>query len=148
MTSSISFFCGPLDNKKLQDYATSLGFYLVSTRIDKEVSSDPSLGPYCYLSLVPKSMLHPFGNPPVRVSSALDPALGFMRAYFQKPYLVLGHIQWTDGPSNLACQTLPYYRKIVKWIKKEWGKHGDIYIGNEAKSLITEGAERVNSLPF
>ncbi len=147
MGSSVSFFCGPLDNKKLQDYATSLGLYLVSTRINEEVSLDPSLGPYCYLSLVPKSMLHPFGNPPVRVSSALDPALNFMRAYFQKPYLVLGDIQWTNDDSTLAKQTLPYYKKLVKWIRKEWGKNGDIYIGNEAKSLITEGAEMVNFLP-
>jgi len=37
--------------------------------------------------------------------------------------------------------------KLVKWIKKEWEKNGYFYIGNEAKSLITEGAERVNFLP-
>ncbi len=147
MGSSVSFFCGPLDNKKLQDYATSLGLYLVSTYINEEVSSDPSLGPYCYLSLVPKSMLHPFGNPPVRVSSALDPALGFLRAYFEKPYLVLGHIQWNNDVPTLADKTKPYYKKLVKWIKKEWEKNGYFYIGNEAKSLITEGAERVNFLP-
>ncbi len=147
MGSSVAFFCGPLDNKKLQNYATSLGLYLVSSRINKEVNSDPSLGPYCYLSLVPESMLHPFGNPPTRVSYALDPMIVFMRAYFQKPYLVLGNLQWNNDAPTLAKQTLPYYKKIVKWIKKEWGKHGDIYIGNEAKSLITEGAEMVNFLP-
>ncbi len=147
MGSSVSFFCGPSDNKKLQDYATSLGLYLVSTRIDKEVSSDPSLGPYCYLSLVPKSMVHPFGNPPVRISYALDPMIIFLRGYFQEPYLVLGHIQWNNDDANLADKTKPYYKKLVKWIKEEWKKNGDIYIGNEAKSLITEGAEMVNFRP-
>ncbi len=81
MGSSVAFFCGPLDNKKLQNYATSLGLYLVSSRINKEVNSDPSLGPYCYLSLVPKSMLHPFGNPPTKANCALYFIVFFMIAY-------------------------------------------------------------------
>jgi hypothetical protein len=68
MGSSICFFCGSSDNDNLQNFAMSLGLHLISMKIDNEVSWDPSLGPVCYLSVVPKSELHPYGNPPIRVT--------------------------------------------------------------------------------
>ena len=104
-------------------------------------------GPFCYLSLVPISELHPYGKPPQRVTDAKDPMLGFMRGYFRDPYLVLGHIHWSDDVAALAAQTKPYFQKLHYWIKREWEPYGNLYIGPEAKNLIAKGAHMVNELP-
>jgi hypothetical protein len=72
----------------------------------------------------------------------------FVRSYFKENYLVLGQIQWQTDVDSLAIQTKPYYQKLTRWIRKEWEKNGSFYIGNEAKDLITKGAERVNFFPI
>lgn len=71
----------------------------------------------------------------------------FMRAYFKSPYLVLGHIYWSNDVPSLAAQTKPYYQKLARWIRKEWEKVGDFYFGSEAMRLAGKGAELVNVLP-
>jgi hypothetical protein len=147
MGSSICFYCSHSDNENLQSFAMSLGLHLISTNINDEVSLDPSVRPLCYLSIVPKPELHPYGNPPIRVTEALDPMIFFMRSYFKENYLVLGQIQWQTDVNSLAIQTKPYYQKLTRWIRKEWEKDGSFYIGNEAKDLITKGAEMVNFFP-
>jgi hypothetical protein len=92
------------------------------------------------------SQLHPYGNP-LRISGATDPVMRFMRAYFKDPYLVLGHVYWSNDVPGLAAQTKPYYQKLARWIRKEWEKAGDFYFGPEAKRLADKGAELVNVLP-
>ena len=129
------------------DYAKSIGLYIVAPTLDKPVDTDPESGPFCFLSLVDKTELHPFGNPPVRITDAKDPVMRFMRAYFKNPYLVVGHIYWSNDVPTLASQTKPYYQKLARWIRKEWVKYGDFYIGPEANCLIGKGAEKINVLP-
>jgi len=149
MPSSIGYYCGPSDLEALQSFAESLGLHLVSPRIEVETVSNPEDGPFCYLALVPKSALHPFGKPPVRVTDARDPMLAFMRAYFKTPYLVAGHIQWSDDVAALAAQTKPYFQKLREWIRREWGllPACEFYVGPEARNLIAKGAQMMNALP-
>jgi|SRR5581483_3112786 len=147
MGSSIEFYCGQSDIEALQGFALSLGLHLVLPTIQEASVPAPAERPYCYLSLIPKSELHPFGKPPVRVTHAKDPMLRFMRAYFKNPYLVLGHIHWSDDVPALAAQTKPYFQKLRNWIKREWTQHGDLYLGPEAKELVAKGAQMVNALP-
>lgn len=147
MGSNVAFYCGASDSESLQDYALSIGLRVVPPTLDRGVDDDPVEGPFCYLSILDKDELSPYGDPPIKVSDATDPLIGFMRAYFKNPYLVLGHIYWSDDVSALAQQTKPYYQKLVRWIKKEWEKYGDFYIGPEAKTLLDKGAEMVNVLP-
>lgn len=147
MGSTVCFYCGPSDIDALQGFAVSLGLHLVPMTIDKEAVSAPVDGPFCYLSLVPKSELHPYGKSPQRFTDAKDPMLGFMRGYFKDPYLVLGHIHWSDDVAALAAQTKPYFQKLRNWIRREWELYGDLYIGPEAKELVAKGAQMVNALP-
>ena len=149
MGSSISFYCSSSDYEALVEHAESIGLVLTSTMVDKPLNKDPQFGPYCFLSVIPESKLHPYGSPPVKISDATDPVIGFMRPYYKKPYLVAGHIHWSDDVPHLAAQTKPYYQRMVKWIGKEWEKlpGGGFYIGPEAKSLAESGAQMVNVLP-
>jgi len=149
MGSSIGFYCADDDNQHLQMFAESLGLIAVSLRIDIEVGHASVTGPYCFLSTVPKSKLHPYGSPPLRLTDAKDPMLGFMRSYFANPYLVAGHIQWSNDVPILAAQTKPYYQDIAQWIKNNWealpGR--GYYIGPRARELVSKGAEMVNVPP-
>lgn len=147
MGSSVAFYCGASDAEALQNYAVSIGLSLVPPTLDRGVDDDPSIGPFCYLSIIAQDELSPYGDPPIKVSDATDPLISFMRAYFKNPYLVLGHVYWSDDVPALAKQTKPHYQKLAKWIKKEWEKYGDFYIGPEARTLLDKGAEMVNVLP-
>lgn len=75
--------------------------------------------------------------------------IGFMRSYFKNPYLVAGHIHWSNDAPQLAAKTKPYYQQISKWIKSNWKllPGGGFYIAPEAQSLVDAGAEMVNVLP-
>jgi hypothetical protein len=149
MGSSIGFFCGNADLKALRSFGESIGLIVIAPKFDKEINDDASTGPYCFFSTVGKSELHPFGNPPVRLTDARDPIMRFMRGYFKAPYLVAGHVYWSDDVKELAAKTKPYFQKTSKWIKTNWELHpgGGFYIGPEAKSLIDTGSEMVNFLP-
>jgi hypothetical protein len=147
MGSIVSFYCGEKDNQALHEYAESIGLSIVPPTLDRPVDTDPVLGPFCFLSVVPKGTLSPYGNPPIKISDATDPVIGFMRAYYKNPYLVLGDIYWSDDVPDYAKQTKPYYQKLAKWIKREWEKYGDFYIGPEARVLLDKGAKMVNALP-
>lgn len=146
MGSYTCFYCGNSDTTALQDFALSLNLHLIPMTIDGEVKA-PASGPYCYLSIAPRSELHPYGDPPIRLTDVRDPMLGFMRGYFREPFLVFGHIYWSNDVKGLAAQTKPYYAKLRSWIKREWRRHGDQYIGPEAERLISAGAQMVNTLP-
>ncbi len=147
MGNSVGFYCGQSDSQSFQDFALSIGLHIVPLSIENKVDADPSDGPFCFLSLVKQDELHPFGVPAVRISDARDPLIGYMRAYYKSPYLVLGHIYWSNDVPALAAQTKGYYQKLARWIRKEWEKYGDFYISPEAVKLMREGAEMVNVLP-
>lgn len=147
MTSSVAFYCGPSDNARLTEFIESCGLRLAPMQLDTEVAHDPADGPYCYISAVEVSELKPYGTPPVRISNAGNPLLGFLRAYYKAPYLVLGHIQWSDDSREMAEITKPWYGKIKRWIAKEWQKKGSFYFGPEALCLLDDGAKKVNFLP-
>jgi len=149
MASSIGFYCGASDNEALEAYARSIGLVLVPLSIDKPLVSSADVAPFCFLSLVPASDLHPHGDPPVRITDARDPLIGFMRAYFKDPYLVAGHIHWSDDVRELAARTKPIFQKLASWVRKEWERlpGGGFYVGPEAEGLIRKGAITVNVLP-
>ena len=145
MGSSIAFYCGNRDTDAIQNFARSIGLGIVAPLVgDPLVSAEA--GPFCYLA--PAGLdLHPYGSPPAKISDATDPLISFMRAYYKYPYLVLGHIQWSDDVPRLASQTKSHYQKLGRWIRKEWKEHGDFYLGPEAQSLADGGAQLVNVLP-
>jgi hypothetical protein len=149
MGSTIGFFCGHEDNAALQGFAESIGLEVIAPSIDKGLSGDAAEGPYCFLSTVPRQDLHPYGKPALRLSDARDPLMRFMRGYFKSPYLVAGHIYWSNDVPTLASQTKPYYQKMSKWIKDNWVilPGGGFYVGPQAKALLDNGAEMVNDLP-
>lgn len=149
MGSSVGFYCGSKDDEALRDFAKSIGLLLIAPTVDKAPAQDAADGPYCLLSLVPVSELHPYGQPPIRISDAKDPVMRFMRGYFKNPYLVAGHIYRSDDVPMLGAKTKGSFQKLTKWIKGEWEKlpGGDFYVGPEAKILIEKGAHMVNVLP-
>lgn len=147
MGNSVGFYCSSSDCKALQQYAVSIGLSVVPPILGNSVSDDPELGSFCYLSVIAENELTPYGSPPVKISDATDPLIGFMRAYYKHPYLVLGHIYWSNDVPDLAKKTRSFYQKLAKWIKGNWEKYGDFYIGPEAKELFNKGAKMVNVLP-
>jgi hypothetical protein len=149
MTSSIGFYSGPSDTVSLQKFAESIGLILISFNLATEFNEDAEIAPGCYLSLVAASELHPYGNPPTRLTDARDPLIFFLRGYFKNPYLVAGQIHWSDDAPAIAALTKPYYKKLSKWIEQHWKLRSDssFYIGPEAESLLDLGAQRVNVLP-
>lgn len=147
MGSSIGFYCSSKDTESLTQYAESLGLVLAAPEIDKDVPSLVSEGPYCYISVKSKEELSPYGDPPIKISDATDPLIGFMRAYERDNYLVLGHLYLSNDVPELHKQTKPTYNKLCKWVKYNWEKYGDFYIAPDAKLLKEKGAELVNVYP-
>jgi hypothetical protein len=146
MGSRIAFYCGNQDHQALQAYAQSIGLKAIAPEIDKPLK-EPADGRMCYLLPITHKELHPYGEPKTLLTDVKDPMLFFMRGYFSDPYLLLGQLGWNDLKPELAAITKPYYQKLLKWIKANWEKSGDIYIGSEAKLLIEKGAQKVNSIP-
>jgi hypothetical protein len=149
MGSTVGFFCGQDDNAALEGFAESIGLAVISPSVDKALPGDAAEGPYCFLSAAPERDLHPYGKPAVRLSDARDPLMRFMRGYFKNPYLVAGHIYWSNDVPALAAQTKPYYQRLSKWIKENWIllPGGGFYVGPQAKMLLDKGAEMANDLP-
>ncbi len=149
MGNSIGFFCSNEDNFALQSFCESIGLILIAPTFDKELNQDAATGPYCFLSTVEKQELHPFGEPKIRLTDAKDPIMRFLRGYYSAPYLVAGHVYWSNDVPNLAARTKPYHQKISKWIAKNWAvlPGGGFYLGPGAQALVEKGAEIVNMLP-
>lgn len=147
MGSSTSFYCGPADNAALEGFASSIGLLLVPPLPGTGVPENPADGPFCYLSVLQEDKLSPYGEGIMKVSPAVDPLLGLLRSYVKGPYLVAGQLFWSNDVPELAKITKPYYAKMVGWMRKEWEKYGDVYIGPEARVRLDEGVERVNILP-
>ena len=148
MGSSIDFYCGQSDTDNITKYAETIGLYLISPTIDKPTTKSAiQSGPYALLSTVPQGEMTAVGIPPVRITDACHPVMRFMRSYYQEPYLVLGHVYWSNDNREMALMTKPFFRKIVSWVRSNWQKVGDFYYGPEAMGLIQSGAEKVNFLP-
>jgi hypothetical protein len=147
MGSSIAFYCADSDLQSLQKFAQSIGLHLQAPLIGQKVSECPKDGPFCFLSLAPETELHPYGSPPLRISAARDPVLRFVRPYFSYPYLVLGHVYWSNDVPAIAERTKAIYQRLARWVRKEWAKQGDIYVGPEALALLQQGAVLVSALP-
>lgn len=140
MGSSVSFYGGPADIGALTDYAKSLGLYLAPPRVGQTVSEDPADGPYCLLSVVPVDELVPVGVPPVRLGTAWNPTLEFLRSYYKPPYLISGRIYWSNDVAETARITKPAYSNLARWIRKHWKKREDFafYFGPEAEKLVDQ----------
>lgn len=92
MVSGVLFYCGSSDIEALTDYIQSLGLIFVAPIMNQKLEEENFEGPFFYISIIPKSELNPYGDPPLRISDATDPFIDFSRGYFKDPYLVLGHI--------------------------------------------------------
>lgn len=151
MTSRIYYACGPDDDRALVDFIKSNGLYLVRPNITLDYCEDYPISAHGgYISAVPLSELHPFGNPPIQIKRSLNPVLMFRRSYYQKPYLILGDIEFYTDTSKYIHITKPIYQKITRWIRKNWIKpEGDFcYYGPHAMRLIEEeGAQAISDIP-
>jgi hypothetical protein len=146
MGSNVVIYGSETDCRALEEFTQSLGLSLLGPMVGVAALKSGRDGPWCYLSLRPKNELHPFGVPP-RYTDARDPLLGFMRPYYSEPYLVLGHIHRSMDVQSLAVLTELPFNRIKRWIKANWTKYGDAYIGPGVVDLIERGAQKVNVLP-
>ncbi|MBN2259820.1 MAG: hypothetical protein JW702_04720 [Clostridiales bacterium] len=150
MTSSISFFAGPMDDYELCQFSFSIGLRLQDLSYNPDSTDwkkDPSKGASCYLTFIDETEILFYNSPKpgssLKLVSSNNPLLNFRRSYYEKPYLIAGEIQWEDYPDEQAKQTKPYYSKLVRWIKKNWSRREEdgYYVGPDAQRLIDEGAE-------
>jgi hypothetical protein len=112
-------------------------------------TDNPSTNPFCYLSPLPMSELHPNGTPP-GIGPATDPLLEFSFAYFLPPdKLVLGGLHCSTDVPDFFPVAKPYFRKLAKWISANWKTlpGGQFYIAPEVESLLANGARLVNFPP-
>jgi hypothetical protein len=147
MASSIGLFANLDDYQSLHEYAKSIGLQLVPMLKGEEPPADPAAKPFCYLSSLPPSELHAYGNP-AQFSYGRDPLLLFKRPFYQEPYLVAGFVQWSTDNKAFAEVTKPYYQKLSRWVRKEWTKMPNgFYAGPQARELAAQGAKMVDLLP-
>jgi hypothetical protein len=104
-------------------------------------SSDPRLHPFCYLSLVPRDRLHPYGNTK-GISDATDPLIEFMRPYVSDKTLVIGRLFCSDDVPELFRATRPVFHRLAEWVRSNWERLATgQYIGPEAQRLRADGFE-------
>jgi len=147
MGNNLGFYAGNEDRENLMEFTREIGLCLLSFRLGQTVAANPFDGPACNLSLFPEEDLHPYGDPPLRISRAIDPMLFFERPYYKEPYLVLGQIQWYSDAPEVSLHVKPHFQKIRRWVRKNWNKEGDFYIGPEATKLLLNGAQKCNFHP-
>jgi hypothetical protein len=146
MGEAIYYYAARDDNRRLCEFATSLGLSIFPILTEKPPimpTDDPVKGPCCFLSPVPRSKLHPYGSPP-GIGDTTDPLIEFMRSYHHAPdALVMGRVYCSDDVRDFVPITKPYFNKIANWIKQEWAMvpDGHQYIGPEAQSLVRSGAK-------
>ena len=144
MGLSIYLFAAPADTRAFCDFAASLElsmYPILMGQAEVMASSDPSLGPFCYLSPVPRERLHPYGNPE-RIGPATDPLIEFMRPYVEDRTLVIGRLYCSDDVPGLYAISRPIFHRLAKWIRSNWERlPTGQYIGPEAQSLRAEGFE-------
>lgn len=146
MGHSIGLYGSKEDTRILTDYACEIGLHVVGLLEGQVVTEDPEQRQSCYLSLKEPQELESIGEKKI-FSEAVDPLLDYIRPYYTEPYLVLGSISCSNDSPELYAQTRRYYHKLARWIRKEWSKYGDFYLGPEAKTLFEGGARMINFPP-
>lgn len=152
MANAICYFAGSEDNRVLCEFLTSLGLSMFPILMDQpEImpGDDPAAGPFCYLSPLPRSQLHPYGRP-LGIGHGTDPLLGLFRSYLSPPDgLVMGQLHCPDDVAFLHTIIRPYFTRIASWIRREWVKlpDGHQYIGPEALSLAENGTKLLQLPP-
>ena len=144
MGKNVAFFAGPSDDAALLALIADLGFFVVPplTSVARPYPPlDAAQHPFSYVSSVEESKLHPYGNPKVKISHAVDPLLPFMRSYVKEHALIAGQLLWNDDNKDRASQTKSIFSVLSKWIKNSWSlRDSDGYfIGPEAKTLEAAG---------
>lgn len=140
MAKTILLIASRKDYESLLGYCARLGLRLLPMRLDAPVK-EPQDGAVCFLGHVEISDLHPFGNPPVRITDAKDPLLLFVRPYHRPPYLIDGGIHLNLDNRQVSNKIRPTFEKLRLWVKKHWHKtdsHAS-YIGPEALVLLESG---------
>jgi len=147
MGSSILFAAGPEDMKELNAYIHSLGLYLVPPGPNWEYSDDETVLGGCYISLVPQQHLRLDPRYPERFS-ARNPILMFTRSVYKPPYLRPGDIYWSNDSKEVGRQTAPVFKKIARWVRKNWPKPEGyvLYAGPDALQLVAQEKAIITSL--
>ena len=137
------FFAGPDDDRAFREYGDSIGLSLIPPRIDR-IGCVPVEGPgsasFWYFSNIRPQELHPYGDPKVKISDALDPLVQYSRSFYDPPNLIAGRIYWSNDVPELASRSKPIYSKLAAWIKKSWERRRQdgYYVGPQAKRLADE----------
>lgn len=149
MGHSIGIYGSKDDTRILTEYACRTGLHVVGLLKGQVVPEDPAQRQSCYLSVKSPDELTAFRDLRDRdiYSAARDPLLKFRRPYYTDPYLVLGEISCSNDTPELYAQTRSHYHRLARWIRKEWSKYGDFYLGPDAKVLFENGAEMINFPP-
>ncbi len=150
MGSRILFVAGPQDMKELNAFVRSLGMYLVPPGPNIEYSDDETVLGRCYISPVPKEQLQAWGHKTLWFQETLDPILSFNRSVYRPPYIRPGDIYWNNDNRDNAAKTKDTFRKISKWVRKNWSKPegDDWHFGPEARHLVFEkGIEATSMVP-
>lgn len=146
MGHSIGLYGSRKDTRILTDYAREIGLHVVGLIEGQVVTEDPEHRQSCYLSLRKPEELKAAGGKRI-FSQAANPLLVYRRPYYSEPYLVLGAISCSNDVPHLYAETRSYYHKLARWVRKEWSKYGDFYLGPEAKALFEDGAKMINFPP-
>lgn len=138
MARTILLIAAEPDYEQLVSYCADIGLRLQPMMIGQSLRA-PKDGPVCFLSLTASESLHPYGDPPIRLSVALDPMLLFMRPYHAPPFLVDGQISLNEDSPAISSQIRPHFEKIRRWVKKNWVKPHAAYVGPVAHELLSTG---------
>jgi hypothetical protein len=150
MSRSIYMIAAPDDYDQLSRFVDSIGLQLVPpliTHFGSDALLDPVIGPFCYLSFLEPGELHPYGDPPIRISDATDPLLEFLRPYYDPPHLIDGRLHWKDYPENLAARTKPYFDKLFRWVRANWKNKTEdrFWTGPVAFDMLADGSAQHRS---
>ncbi|MDJ0758162.1 MAG: hypothetical protein QNJ19_02145 [Woeseiaceae bacterium] len=148
MGHSIGLYGSRSDTQRLTEYAFSIGLNLIPLLEGQDIPDDPEHRPSCYLSPKTIDELVPvdWGDRRAYIE-ACHPLLDFIRPYYSDPYLVLGSISCCNDSPEMYEQTRRFYHKLARWVRKEWSRYGDFYIGPEGSALFENGAKMINFPP-
>ena len=144
MAHNIGMYCGPDDSKKLIEFIRSIQLNLIPLQVGQEIGKpDEIYG--LYLSPLKQEELVPYGDPPISFAPTVNPVFEMRRPYYKNNFLVTGFITLETYPKDIYTLLKPYYMKIYRWIRKNYRKYGDFYVGFEAQELIKNGASKTSA---
>ena len=154
MGSAILIFAGPEDDLALREYAGSIGLTLLhryahdlTAEENAKAFEDPSRGGW--FSFLPVSSLGRHPHPAIGLCDVIDSLLHYIRPHYIHPYLVAGQVILNDDVRALADQTRPYFRKLRRWVQKNWRRREEdrYYIGPDAERILEIEGVRTAYLP-